>query len=125
MYKGLDLHMKNFCLKYQKDTDITLLSVENPFSIPSTLFFLSKATSIFKNYRFVDDALDMWENINVLITSDPKVLEAKVPWGKKLIKVRRPYNENIFNVAISLEITHFIDLIDNKEFQKIIKYKKQ
>ena len=122
MYKGLDLHMKNFCLKYQNDIDVALISVENIFSIPSTLFFLSKSTSIFKNYYFVDNALDMWKNTDVLITTDPEILKSKTPWNKKLIKVRRPYNEDI--KAGSLEITHFIDLINNPDFEKIIKYKK-
>jgi hypothetical protein len=122
MYKGLDLHMKNFYLKYQNDADIALISVENIFSIPSTLFFLSKSTSIFKNYYFVDNALDMWKNTDVLITTDPEILKSKIPWNKKLIKVRRPYNEDI--KVGSLEITHFIDLINNPDFEKIIKYKK-
>ena len=52
MYKGLDLHMKKFCLKYQKDANLILTSIENIFTIPSTLFFLSKSTSIFKNLLF-------------------------------------------------------------------------
>ncbi len=121
MYKGQDLHMKNFCLKYDKQVDFTLLSVENFFSIPSTLFFLSKVTSRFKNYRFVENANEMWKHVDVLITTDPEILEGDVPWGKKLIKINRPYNEKI--KAGALMVTHFIDLIDNKKFEKIIKYK--
>ena len=54
--------------------------------------------------------------------SDPEILNTKIPWGKILIKLKRPYNENI--KAGSLEILQIGDLIDNKYFQKIIKYKK-
>jgi len=122
MYKGMDLHVKNFCLKYGNTADFTLFSVENQFSIPPTLFFLSKMTSRFKNYCFVDDSLDMWKNVDVLITTDPKILELGCPWGKKLIKMKRPYNENI--KVGSLEVLQIADLIDNPDFEKIIKYKK-
>lgn len=122
MYKGMDLDVKNFYLKYGNNAEFTLFSVENQFSIPPTLFFLSKMTSRFKNICFVDDSLDMWKNVDVLITTDPKILEFGVPWGKKLIKLTRPYNENI--KAGSLEVLQVADLIDNLEFEKIIKYKK-
>jgi hypothetical protein len=63
----------------------------------------------------------MWNDIDVLITSDPELLQLGTPWGRKLIKVKRPYNENI--KAGSLEILQINELIDNKEFEKIIKYK--
>jgi hypothetical protein len=122
MYKGMDLHIKNFCLKYDKTVDFVVMSVENYFSIPPTLFFLSKMTSRFKEYKFVDNSLDMWKNVDVLITSDPEILKLGEPWFKKLIKVKRPYNENI--KAGSLEILQINDLIDNPIFEKIIKYKK-
>jgi hypothetical protein len=122
MYKGMDLDIKNFLLKYDKSANFTVMSIENHFSIPPTLFFLSKITSRFKEYRFVDEAHQMWDNVDVLITSNPELLKMGTPWGRTLIKVKRPYNENI--KAGSLEILQINDLIDNKEFEKIIKYKK-
>jgi hypothetical protein len=123
MYKQMDLHVNNFLLKYGDSVNFTLLSVENRFSIPSTLFFLSKMTARFKNIRFVDKATEMWDDIDVLITTDPELLQLGTPWGKKLIKFKRPYNENI--KAGSLEALQIADLIDNSDFEKIIKYKKQ
>ena len=123
MYKGMDLHAKNFYLKYGEHSDFTLFSVENQFSIPSTLFFLSRMTSRFKNIKFVDKNLEMWNDIDVLITTDPEILALGVPWGKKLIKLTRPYNEKI--KGCSLEVLQINDLIDNPDFEKIIKYKKQ
>jgi len=123
MYKGMDLHINNFYLKYGDGTHFTLFSVENRFSIPPTLFFLSKMTCRFRNISFLDKALDMWNDVDVLITTDPEILQIGAPWGKKLIKLTRPYNENI--KAGSLEVLQIADLIDNPEFEKIIKYKKQ
>ncbi len=121
MYKGMDLHLKNFLLKYDKTAKFVVTSIENPFSIPPTLFFLSKITSRFKEYKFVEEGHQMWDDVDVLITSDPEILKMGTPWGRKLIKVKRPYNEDI--KAGSLEILQINDLIDNKEFEKIIKYK--
>jgi hypothetical protein len=121
MYKGMDLHINKFLLKYSNTAEFTALSVENIFSIPPTLFFLSKITSRFKNYRFVNKSIDMWKDVDVLITTDPEILELGVPWGKKLIKLIRPYNEKI--KSGSLEVLQINDLNENKEFEKIIKYK--
>lgn len=121
MYKGMDLHVNNFYLKYKDTVDFVLLSEENHFSIPPTLFFLSKITTRFKDYSFVENAVDMWKKCDILITSDPKILKLDAPWGKKLIKIKRPYNETI--KAGSLEVLQINDLIDNNEFEKIIKYK--
>ena len=122
MYKGMDLHVNNFYLKYGDHSKFTVFSVENRFSIPPTLFFLSKMTCRFRNICFVDKAIDMWNDVDVLITTDPEILLLGEPWGKKLIKLKRPYNENI--KAGSLEVLQIADLIDNPDFEKIIKYKK-
>lgn len=125
MYKGMDLDIRNFLLKYEKTADFVVFSVENYFSIPPTLFFLSKITSRFKEYKFVEDAREImwWDNIDVIITTDPELLNMKPPSSKKIVKVNRPYNENI--KAGSLEILQINDLIDNKDFEKLIKYKNE
>lgn len=122
MYTNMDLHVNNFLEKYSNVANFTVLSVENKFSIPPTLFFLSKISARFKSYKFVDKSIDMWKDVDVLITTDPEILKFGVPWGKKLIKLKRPYNENI-NVG-NMEVLQVADLIDNKKFEKIIKYKK-
>jgi len=63
----------------------------------------------------------MWKHVNVLITTDPEIIKLGVPWGKKLIKLRRPYNEEL--KSGSLDVLQIVDLIENQKFQKIIKYK--
>lgn len=121
MYPNMDLHLNNFIEKYSNNVNFTALSIENKFSIPPTLFFLSKISSRFKTYQFVENAIDMWKHVDVLITSDPEILKTGAPWGKKLIKVNRPYNEKIKSGLF--EILQIADLIDHAEFKKIIKYK--
>jgi hypothetical protein len=121
MYKNMDVHVNKFLNKYGNTANFTILSIENKFSIPPTLFFLSKTSCRFKNYRFVDKAIDMWNDIDVLITTDPELLKLGAPWGKKIIKLNRPYNEKI--KAGTIEVLQIADLIGNPKFEKIIKYK--
>ena len=121
LYPQLDLDVNNFLQKYEKTVDFTVMSVENRFSIPPTLFFLSKIQARFKDYKFLDKAIDMWKHVDVLITTDPEIIKLGAPWGKKLIKLRRPYNEEL--KSGSLDALQIADLIENKDFQKIIKYK--
>ena len=121
MYRGMDLHVNNFYFKYKDCAEFIVISQENQFSIPSTLSFLSKIRSRFSNYKFVNKFIDKWDGIDILITTDPDILKGGVPWGKKLVKLIRPYNENIGKG--SLDALQINDLIDNKEFEKIIKYK--
>jgi len=121
MYQQLDLDINNFLLKYGETADFMILSVENRFSIPPTLFFLSKISARFKEYKFVDKAVDMWKDVDVLITTDPEVLKIGAPWKKKLIKLTRPYNESIKKGSI--EVLQIADLNGNEDFEKIIKYK--
>jgi len=121
MYPQLDLDVNNFLLKYGNTANFIILSVENRFSIPPTLFFLSKISARFKKYVFVDKAVDMWKEVDVLITTDPEILRLGAPWGKKIIKLTRPYNEKIKSGLI--EVLQVADLINNKNFEKLIKYK--
>lgn len=122
MYRNMDVDVNKFYDKYCDTVNFTLFSVENRFSIPPTLFFLSKIKSRFENIRFVKKSIEMWNNIDILITTDPEILKLETPWFKKLIKVKRPYNEK-FN-SYSMEILQIAELIENKDFEKIIKYKK-
>ena len=122
MYRNMDVDVNKFLEKYQNFADFTIISIENKFTIPPTLFFLSKISTRFKNYCFVDKASDMWKHVDILITTNPEILQNKISWFKKLIKIIRPYNENI--TAGSLQIKQVAELINNKKFEKIIKYKK-
>jgi hypothetical protein len=121
MYKGMDLHLKNFYSKYKNTVDLIVVSKdENEFSIPSTLFFLSKMTSRFSNYLLGKNNDEIWDNIDVLITTDPDFLES-IPLGKEVIKLKRPYNLKSGDGSIT-PVLQVNDLLDNEEFEKIIKY---
>ena len=122
MYKGMDLHVNNFLEKYKDSCEFIIYSVENKFSIPPTLFFLSKMSCRFKNIKFIDKSVDALNDVDVLITTDPEILSLGVPWGMKIIKMSRPYNKKL--KSNSMEALQIADLIDNLEFEKIIKYKK-
>lgn len=119
MYPNLDLDIKNFFFKYKDTVDFVIVSKENYFSIPSTLFFLSKITSRFTKYHFCETNNEMLEDVDIIITTDPEILDT--PTGKKVIKLTRPYNENCINGDIT-PVLQINDLNGNEEFEKLINY---
>lgn len=121
MYKGMDKDISDFILKYSDYCEFTIYGYENYFSIPPTLMFLSRMMSRFKNIKFVNSPIDMLKESDIVITTSPEILKLKKLWFKKIIKVKRPYNEK-YN-SDNIEILQIKDLINNKKFQKIIKYK--
>lgn len=116
MYKGIDQHIEKFYYTYKDKADFIIISKENHFTIPPTLFFLSKVVCRLKKYVFAETNKEIWNNVDILITTDPDLLE-NIPEGKKVIKVTRPYNKEIKS---ELEVQQVFDLIENKEFEKII-----
>jgi hypothetical protein len=122
MYRGLDLHVQQFYKKYCDTVEFILLSKENWFSIPPTLSFLSIMLCRFKNIRFVDEANEMWNGVDILITTDPEILDNEIPDNKKIIKMERPYNINCQNGV--LKALQIADLLENEEFQSLIGYVK-
>lgn len=116
MYKGIDQHIEKFYYKYKDIADFSIVSKENHFTIPPTLFFLSKVVCRIKKYLFAETNKEIWNNVDILITTDPELLE-NIPEGKKVIKVTRPYNKEIKS---ELEVVQVFDLLDNVEFEKLI-----
>jgi len=123
MYRNMDVDVNKLMNKYKNNVEFILFSVENTSSIPATLFFLSKIGCRFTNIKFVKKSIDMWSDVDVLITTDPILIKLGSPWGKKLIKVDRPYNQNIKFKGIN--ILQLNDLNSNVNFEKIIKYKNE
>jgi hypothetical protein len=118
MYKDMDLHVNQFYFKYKDFADFVIVSKENQFSIPSTLFFLSKIRSRFAEFRFIETNEEMWENLDILITTDPELLDGP---KKSVIKLSRPYNEKCFEGIIK-PVLQINDLNGNEEFEKLIDY---
>jgi hypothetical protein len=60
-------------------------------SIGYTCFFLSKIATRVRDIKFPMDSLTIWNDCDVLITADKKLLENK-PDGKIAVKIEMPYN---------------------------------
>lgn len=115
MYRGLDLHINEFIEKF-KDFEITIVSKENMYSIPPTLFFLGKSMIRFENYKFYDEYDKYWEDCDVLITTNPYLIKNKHE-DKMLIKLNRPYNNDL---KCEHEYVQLIDLVKDEEIIKKI-----
>lgn len=122
MYKNMEVEVEKFIKKYEEYADFIVVSQENWFSIPPTLFFLSKIMARFKEYRFVEDKQEMWDGVDILITTDPEIINLGTPEGGEIIKLHRPYNKDCQDGSITKELFQLNDLNKNIEFEKIIGY---
>jgi len=89
--------------------ELCIVSREAVNSIPATFFFLSKTGCRIQNIRFVTRYEEMWNNVDVLITANPLLLENK-PSGKISIKIKAPYNTNVKG---DYEFETLFDLMNN------------
>lgn len=119
---GLMNHFNNFIANISDDGEheVELVSCEVNKAIQSTFFFLSKTGCRAENIRFVSNYVDKWDGLDVLITANPKALEAK-PSGKISVKVKTSYNTN---VSADYEIDSILDFMRDEELRnKIINTK--
>jgi hypothetical protein len=102
--------------EYEKKLKIkfVLLNKESPRSKCATLFFLSKNSFNFDKILFPNDYKNFWDEVDILITDNPKILKKK-PKNKISIKVK-----NEFNLDIKSDFT-IIDISNIKEIKNIIK----
>ena len=82
-------------------------------SIPASLFFLSKQGCKINGVQFHKQPEDLWNGVDVLITANPKALDAK-PEGKISVKLNTTYN--VDNDA-SYSIDSIIEFTDNDELR--------
>ena len=130
MYKQLDLHFKNFCIDYGDDCEIVIVSKENFFSIVPTLHFLSLIGSRATMYVFTESNEEIWDNVDILVTADPELLN-NVPDDKYVIKVMRPFNVDINKDFEIMEINDLNSIEEpfnvnqnSKEYEAYLEYKK-
>jgi len=118
MSDGLMNHFNNFLtdIEDEGEHEIILISREAEKSIPSTFFFLSKTGCRIKNIKFVLNYDEKWDDVDVLITANPKTLELK-PIGKISIKVKSSYNKDVVS---DYEIDSILDFIKNEELRNRI-----
>lgn len=134
MYRGCEKDIEKFYFKYKDQFNISYVSIENYLTVAPTLFFLSKTNTKIMDYNFVENEKDIWNNIDILITANPKLI-SNVPEGKKVVKIIRPFNEDIegsdfeeYNVVNLVEIYErndngdIIKTNNNDEFDEFIEY---
>jgi hypothetical protein len=75
--------------------DLWIISEEVQKSKPATLFFLSKYGCMIENYMFYSETTfeKIWDNFDVVLTSNPKILDEK-PSTKKSVKFLTSYNND-------------------------------
>jgi hypothetical protein len=136
MYGNCGKDIEKFYMKYKDQFEISYVSVENFFTISPTLFFLSKTGSRIMNYNFVEEEKDVWDKVDILITANPELIKT-VPEGKKVVKIIRPFNEELkgadfeeYNVVNLIEVYErnddgeIIETKNNDEFDEFIGYVK-
>tara|TARA_R110001592_G_scaffold25068_3_gene95822 strand:- start:142 stop:753 length:612 start_codon:yes stop_codon:yes gene_type:complete len=103
-------------IKDEEEHEIEIVSREIHRSIPSTLFFLSKLSCRAENIRFVQDHVDYWKGVDVLITADPKALDLK-PTGKISVKINTAYNTES---SADFELDSILEVINDENLRNNI-----
>ena len=98
--------------------DLNIISDEIGKSKPATLFFLSKYGCQLETIKFYSTITEnwVWENSDIIITSNPKLLEKKIE-GKVLIKYETTYNVESYSDYTIKTLEEF------KELYKTLKLK--
>ena len=117
-YPSIVNQFNNFLMEMEDEGEheIILVSREALVSIPSTYFFLSKTVCKVKNIRFYTKFEDKWNDVDVLITANPRVLAAK-PDGKIGVKCKTHYNES---ASTDFEIESLKDFMLDEELRNTI-----
>ena len=85
-----------FCNQLQKNyNNHQFYIICNGFEImvPSTLHFLCKMNCDIQGYIFRKNSIDLWGEVDMIITDSPFLLENK-PEDKKVVKLNKFYNLN-------------------------------
>jgi len=126
LHDNIMTHFNTFLMDIKDDEEheIVVVSREVYKSIPSTMFFLSKLSCRADKINFVQNHEDMWEGIDVLITANPKALEAK-PDDKISVKINAQYNNEVgadYTLDNIMEFMHDENLRDKILNTKITTY---
>lgn len=112
---GVMAHFNNFLMDIKDDEEheIILTSKEINKSIPATFFFLSKTGCRIEKINFVQNSINEWDNVDILITANPEALKNK-PEGKISVKVKAPYNSDI---SSDYQIESILEFIKDENFR--------
>ena len=92
---GQMVHLNEFDLSLKKDGEhkVKLVSREALKSVPATYFFLAKTGCNIMDVNFYTKYENLWDDVDVLITANPRVLANK-PSDKISVMINTAYNEN-------------------------------
>jgi hypothetical protein len=101
-------------LELRDKYNFLIVSSEIGKSKPASLFFLSKFGCLIEKILFYSEITknDMWNEIDVLLTSDPVLLLNKLD-GKIVIKYRNNYNKHIVSDYEISNLSELKQLIEN------------
>jgi hypothetical protein len=102
--------------KDEEEHEIIITSKEVAKSIPSTYFFLSKLGCRSEQINFVQNYEDIWDNVDLLITANPRALETK-PNDKISIKINSSYNKESKS---DFELDSILEFIKDNELRNKI-----
>jgi hypothetical protein len=99
-------------LEYRDKNDFYIISNEIGKSKPASLFFLSKFGCLIERIFFYSNSTinDMWNEINVLLTSNPELL-LNHPEDVIVVKYETEYNKNISSNYTIKKIKDFSQLL--------------
>ena len=119
--KGVDkdFNLWHLGLENFEDIDEKIeVIIANPFefntSIGYTNFFLSKMATRVREFYFPLDSSTIWDKCDVLVTSDPKLINEK-PEGKVCVKIDMPYNKEC---EADLSYENLKEALNDSEFTK-------
>lgn len=96
---------------------------ENEISIQSTYFFLSKIGSRVRKMVFPTKDTEIWNECDVVVTANRDLIEAEKPDGKKIVAIKRKFNEDIAEKA-DLAYDNLSNMLnDGGFFKKILEDK--
>ena len=125
MHRNLAVTINNWLYDLTNEDDkyeVSCFSLkEEGLSIQSSYYFLSKCGIRIRETHFPTDGLQMWDNCDVLITCDERILKNK-PQGKIVILVRKDDNKHLEKYA-DLVVDSLYDLLTTKDWYKNLKSK--
>ena len=101
-----------------EDEDIRIIFYsmnEEAITIQSTFFFLSKIGTRVRKVIFPKSIEEVWKECDVVITARDEFFEKKIPEGKKVILINRPFNKDCKDKAF-LNYDNLSEIITDEEF---------
>lgn len=101
-----------------EDEDIRIIFYsmnEEAITIQSTFFFLSKIGTRVRKVIFPKSIEEVWEECDVVITARDEFFEKKIPEGKKVVLINRPFNKDCKDKAF-LNYDNLSEIITDEEF---------